>query len=261
MWRNNIIPFYWKRKFNKSLIQLIKKCSVCLSIGPEMSEEYYDRYGTEFIPFQNPIKTEMWLQNAKKSWGIRSQASILYAGRIGEGISSSLIDIAIAVEELKKEGIDIRFEIQTASSQGEEYHKLAGYSSVVFNGLLNYEELPKKFSSVDVLLLPMDFDSSGLRFIRLSRPTKMPEYMATGTPILVYAPPQTAVSQYATKQRWGCVVNQRDKRELKRNIVKLISDESYRRKLGIKAQELAIKYHSEEIVRQSFQNILNSVPN
>lgn len=65
-------------------------------------------------------------------------------------------------------------------------------------------------TKADLLVIPLDFDEMSIRFARYSMPGKTSEYMASGTPILVYAPERTALSMYAKREKWGYSVNRRD---------------------------------------------------
>jgi hypothetical protein len=59
---------------------------------------------------------------------------------------------------------------------------------------------------VDILVLPVSFDEHTIQYIRYSMPTKVPAYLAVGTPILVYGPAEVAQVSYAKKAGWGMPV-------------------------------------------------------
>ena len=63
--------------------------------------------------------------------------------------------------------------------------------------------------SASVLLLPVNFDRQSADLIRYSLPTKVPAYLASGTPILAYGPRRMAQIEYARDERWAHIVNER----------------------------------------------------
>ena len=108
-----------------------------------------------------------------------------------EGILLKLADV---VEKMGIEGVPVLLEIQTKDQRHNLINTLKDYKYVFTSGAVPYANLPAKLSSADVLLIPADFSGAGVKFIRYSMPTKVSEYMATGTPVLVVSPPENRVS-------------------------------------------------------------------
>jgi glycosyltransferase involved in cell wall biosynthesis len=250
-----LLYLYWGRVINREFRALLDKSSILMSICDSMSEEYKIRYNKEFFPFHNPIDTKNWLPFSKKDWTKNDKFTILYAGRIGLGMKNTIIDIAKVVHYLSATHKDIVFEIQT-----NDIHDLK--NSIEFNNNvkwvkpIKYTDLPSKFSSVDLLVLPIDFDKESIRFMKYSFPTKISEYMISGTPVLVYADKRTAVAKYSLKEGWGYLITEQDNTTLKKAIIDLYSDPVLRKKLGYKARELAEQKEDAEIVRESFRKCL-----
>jgi hypothetical protein len=53
--------------------------------------------------------------------------------------------------------------------------------------------------AADLLYLPLAFSKSSARISRYSMPTKLPEYLATGKPVLFHAPFESALFQVAER--------------------------------------------------------------
>jgi glycosyltransferase involved in cell wall biosynthesis len=229
-----------------------------MSICDAMSEEYKLRYKREFIPFHNPIEVNKWLPFTKKDWSVRNKFTILYAGRIGLGMKQSIKDIARVVTTLSLVYYDIIFEIQTRDIS--ELKGLVKFSDNVRRvDPIAYEELPKKFSSVDLLLLPIDFDIDSINFLRFSFPTKITEYMISGTPILLYAPAETATTEYAIKDKWAFTVTERNDKLLYDAIERIYSDPDLRRDLGERARDIAVSREDADLVRDNFRKMLTFI--
>ena len=78
----------------------------------------------------------------------------------------------------------------------------------------------------------------------------------SGTPILVYGPPEVAAVEYAQRAGWGYVVPQRGLNALREAIILLATDVGLRRKLGQRAREVAIQNHDATKVRGDFREAL-----
>jgi glycosyltransferase involved in cell wall biosynthesis len=247
-----ILYRYWQNCIDKEFRKLMDKSAILMSISDAMSEEYKIRYGKDHIPFHNPIDINYWKPATTKDYTVQDKFTILYAGRIGFGIESSITDIANAVKSIATTNSNIVFEIQTADVE-------------ILNGLVQlnenvkwmkpipYSSLPQKFSSVDLLLLPQDFDAKSVQFLKYSFPTKVSEYMISGTPILVYGDERTGLTKYALKDKWAYVVTENKTTVLTKALIDLINDAVLRKGLAETAQKIAIEREDAVVVRDNFR--------
>jgi len=88
-------------------------------------------------------------------------------------------------------------------------------------------------------------------------PTKTPEYMISGTPILVYADKKTALAQYALDGRWAYPVTENNRTVLKQALLELNSNPLLRKNLAERAITKAIQNDDAINIRENFRNILS----
>lgn len=246
---------YWQKVIDRDFRKLIDKSSILMSICQSMSDEYQLRYKRTFIPFHNPIDIDYWKPKAEKEYTIKDTFTILYAGRLGMGIASSITDIANTVTEIARTNKNIVFEIQTGDV--ETLTKLVKLNeNVKWIPPKAYSSLPAKFTSVDLLMLPQDFDNRSVRFLKYSFPTKVSEYMISGTPILVYGDKTTAITKYAIDSKWGFVVTENNKTALNNAIIELYNNPALRKELAATAQKAAIETEDSEKIREEFRKCL-----
>lgn len=254
--KTGLLKNYWEKKIDIEFRALVEKASVLMSISDGMTEAYAKRYGKKFIPFHNPIDVEDWLPYTKSNLTIDSnQMILLYAGRIGLGTSTSLLSVAAAIEELKNEGVPVTFQIQTTTKDNVIREKLEKFSCVHFNQEVKYAQLPLIFSNVDILVLPIDFTKRGIQFLKYSMPTKVSEFMISGTPILLYCDPEVSLFDHAKKYHWAHIVSVNNMVDLKKQIIELITNLDLREKLSTTAIEYASENYSSLNVRESFKNM------
>jgi len=254
---HGLFKSYWYKKIDAELKQFIEKVDLNFSISEAMSDEYQRRYDKKFIPFHNPVDSKVWLPHVKKDYELnKEKITILYSGRIGIGITESIMDVASAIDTIKNEQVRIDLHIQTFTKDPDILNKLQKFRCVVINPFTAYEQLPKIFSTADILLLANEFNVKGLVYLKYSMPTKASEYMISGTPVLLYAPKETAISTFFMKNECGCCVLERSSVELRNALDHLINDENYRRKLGQNAVALAMDKFDQVKVRNEFQRLL-----
>lgn len=246
--------------FEKEFKQLISNSKLNICISPEMAAEYKDRYDKEFIPFHNTIDIDDWFVNDKYYSQDEETFSIAYIGAVTEDKELySLIDVKNAVIALNEEGHNCEFLVYTADVWKEAAEKYLTADNVSgYAGFLDKVDLPATLTASDLLVLPINFDEKSLEYIKLSIQTKVPEYMASGTPSLIYAPAASPNARYAREEGWGAVVSEKSVDLLKNKIRELMLDEELRRKLGNRGREVVKKNHAAVIVREKFKNSLKN---
>jgi glycosyltransferase involved in cell wall biosynthesis len=255
--RKGPLKRYWSRKIEREFKRLLAQVDLCLSISNAMSSEYLKRYNRTFIPFHNPIEVNVWKPYSKTDVSITGDhVKILYSGRIGPGITDSLLEVAAAIDSLNSAGEMIKLYIQSASNNQELINKLQKYDCIIINPVTDYSNLPKVFSDADILIIVNDFDRKGIEFLRYSMPTKASEYMISGTPVLVYAHSEIAVSKFFDNNECGFCVTQQNPHELKKAIRQLIHEGPLRKELSSNAIRLATELFDANKVREDFQQLL-----
>jgi glycosyltransferase involved in cell wall biosynthesis len=255
--KDGLFERYWRKKIDKELRELLDRMDLYLSISSPMSAEYKKRYNKNFLAFHNPVELGNWTPYCKKDFKLTADhVRILYSGRIGIGITESLIEIAKVIDAMNKAGSKIKLYIQSPSSDLEVRSRLQNFECIILNPVVEYSRLPYIFSQADMLVIANDFDKEGIDFLRFSMPTKVTEYMVSGTPVIVYAPYETAVSRFFEENGCGCCVTEQDPDKLHNAIELMISDEEYRKQLSHKAVSLAKDLFDADKVQNEFQQLL-----
>ncbi|SHN02961.1 Glycosyltransferase involved in cell wall bisynthesis [Cyclobacterium lianum] len=253
-----ILGDYWHNKIEGEFKEMLNVCSRHFSISEPMAREYEKRYGHPFKTFHNPIDLTFWSKSQRQSQAFGAKIQILYAGRMGLGIQSSLELMARCLEEIRRER---RLPIELVLQVGKKPAWSDKYPGIRHRGFVPYEELPDRFAEADILFLPYDFTPSATAFIKYSMPTKASEYMISGTPVLVFAPADTALVSYAREHKWAKVVTSDQVQALKAALLELIDKESLRKELAATAIQLAGDKHDAAKVREAFRDeIIKLIP-
>jgi glycosyltransferase involved in cell wall biosynthesis len=171
------------------------------------------------------------------------------------GIDSSLELIVKAIEQVNEEfNITARVILQTK----DKVAWIDNYKSVVHNSFVSYNDLPRVFSETDFLLLPYDFTPKSIKYIRYSMPTKAPEYMVSGTPIIIFAPEVTAIVKYAKEYEWAEVITENKISVIKESIRQLLKNKDLRQRIARNAIKTAEKNHNSTDVKNQFQQVIIS---
>ncbi len=245
---------YLKRKINKEFIGLLEKSSIFLSISEYMSEEYLIRYGKSFIPFHNPLDLNIWDNPINKLHKTNKMFNFLHAGRIGNGITNSLLKIARILQELNDSNIPAYLYIQSSNIDIQFKNKILKYSCVKINPPAAYKDIPAIIKDADILVLCNDFDKKGKNFLKYSIPTKASEYMISKVPILVFSDYTSAIYKHAKENKWAFLVGEDNDLLLKAAIIELIKNTALRKVLAERAFQYAKLNFDCNVIREKFRN-------
>jgi glycosyltransferase involved in cell wall biosynthesis len=252
---NGLFKKYRDKKVDTALRELLERSSLLLSICDEMSIEYKERYNKDFIPFHNPVELDFWKPYQKKNYDLTNSPTLLYAGRIGLGIDSSLKTFAKAIDQVNEESnMSATFVLQTHPKEKPDW--LIDYKCIQHQSFVPYQELPKVMSNADFMVLPYDFAEKPLKYIRLSMPTKASEYMISGTPIIVFGPEETAIVKYAQKSGWAKVIVENKVEVVAKAIKQLFENKDERRRIAQNAIQVAERKHGSHNISRNFQDAI-----
>jgi glycosyltransferase involved in cell wall biosynthesis len=254
----NLLYFYWRKRTKTVFQQLINSSVIFMSISQFMSDEYYRRYKKIFIPFRNPIELNQWLPLIKNNWETCNTINIIYTGRLAIPNINSLLRFCEVVDNLNKSGLNIKFDIYSIDDNRRFRRKIKHLTGVYVNNSIPYEDIPKLIPKYDILLLPIDFNKTGIKYAKYSISTKTSEYMISGVPILLFAPKEVALTSYAIENNCMLSVTEDKYEKLTDALIRLINDKSLRESLAKKAFDVVRKDSDANNVRQEFKFLLSS---
>lgn len=246
---------YWRRRYNRGFRNLLNRASGYLSICQYMSDAYMEQYGKKFYPFHNPVNIKEWNALSIEPKYPDNIVSILYAGKINDDTRPCLSDLSKVVEELNNEGFNFILDAYTPDYSS---------NSNIFDGLsccnvfpsIPHADIPRITKSYSALFLSLGFSKQSREYVRLSMPTKLSEYLASGIPIILYCPPEIALAKYLTNKECAIVCTE-NKLDILKEKVSLLNDSRYCAKIVLKSLKLA-EDHKITIVRERFRKTMYS---
>jgi glycosyltransferase involved in cell wall biosynthesis len=249
------VPSRFRRKATAMIDDLLSRASLRAGICQKMARVYEARYGYPFISCHNPFDAAEYPPRADDVADVHRPIRLVYAGGLNALTPLDAVrDVCDAIGALRAGGLDVELHIYSDSKTLDPSLVRPG---VVHGGYVtNQDQVAAIYQRADVLLLPLTFRPKSRPFIALSMPTKTASYMASGTPILVYAPRDTALVEYAAEKRWAHVVSERNPTALREGILRLSHDRDLRRAVSRQALHVARTDHSAEHVRSVFHRAL-----
>lgn len=257
--RNGLLGQLQRQRMLRSIRRIVEKADLRLGICDAMCEAYSDRFGVPFGAFQNVADVAAIAKYATDPTAIGKPVKVVYAGSVfAYAQLQSLIDCCQAVAQLSNEGAALQLDIHCPPSHITEIKDQLTLGPVIclHDSLIDDDDFFSTICNADILLMPVNFDQKSIDFIRYSMPTRVPAYMASGTPILVYGPADVAQVQYAKKAGWGLVVENRDINALKEGVMSLMKERSLRAQLSDRAGATSLARHDMKRIHEKFKKSL-----
>lgn len=188
-WDDNI----FLRPYSYSLKYWAKKClsrsSHSIVISEAMKAAYLHKVYGKIDVLMNSIDTSKYYVGAKES---DNGYRLVYAGGLHLNRWKALLDIAKLIHENDYPAV---LDIYT-SSNVDGYRDYFNQLPVRFHPSVNHESVRSIYKDADILIHVEVDDKQLFGFFKYSISTKIPEYLSTGRPILLYEPREMSLYQY-----------------------------------------------------------------
>lgn len=244
---------FWRHKYDRDFRHIINRAAGLLSICQYMTDEYRRIYGKWFYPFHNPVNLSEWQAISVLPKYGNDKTAILYVGKINEDTIPCLLGMCKTVEELNLIHDSFVFDIYSPDfgSKAFLFDRKIGVHTFP---PIAHEDIPKVMKSYSALFLPLGFSKQSRRYVRLSMPTKLTEYLASGKPIILYCPEEIALAKYLADKDCAVMCTDNDADKLKTAVAGL-RDMNLYNQLVTNSLNLATQ-HDIHVVRERFKATL-----
>lgn len=246
------LPFYayifddylyqWTRRLHRSFARragriAIKGAAGVIVPNEFLRDEYRRRYGIEPTVVHNPYEEAMDEVAGDSAVAVgESGVRIIFTGAIYHANFDAFRSLVAGIRELNRPNLKLHiYTFQHPDVLKNE----SIFGPIVVHGQVTPAEAQRIQRQADILFLPLSLDSVIPDVLKTSAPGKMGEYLASGRPILIHAPPDSFVNWYFREYECGIVVDRRGPEYLAEAIGRLLDDASLRQKIVENAQARA----------------------
>ncbi|NNJ26228.1 hypothetical protein LzC2_23090 [Planctomycetes bacterium LzC2] len=177
---------------------LLVRADRVATIGEAMAEAYRSYTAAPIIVIRHGVRGEV---EARSTPADPDEFRIGFAGALYA--TDAWIALQNSLDELGWEVGGRSAALVTAGSRA--VFRAGGPGQSRFLGWRSTAEVHELLSGCDLLYLPQPFDGVQEPLARLSFPTKLSAYAATGRPVFVHAPPYASLPRFCREQRFGMV--------------------------------------------------------
>jgi glycosyltransferase involved in cell wall biosynthesis len=253
-------PSSWVRPIvDRTIRRLLGESAICLTIGKEMERDYRSRYPGKFEALMCCDEPERFLTAQPRRNSPDDEITIAYCGNLALNRWKTFLDLLEAVDGLRAKGMQVGVNLYSSEYPHEAAEAMARHECLRFMPTPPHDEIPQIFKGSDILFHTEAFGDEFRYYVHLSISSKSQVYMISGTPILVYGPPEAGVVKYARDSGWAYVVDRPDRMLLQEAIVRLGKDRQLRGKLADAAKATFYENHNAVVVRERLRQLLSDI--
>lgn len=190
--------------------KLMKNTKEIITICDELNKQYSEKFN---VPAMT-IMTGTNFQIAEETKKLDKIDSITYLGNLAYKRDESILEIGKALDNLRKnQGIECKLKLYTASLDEKMKEAIKNSESIEYCGYVTGDAFVKAFHEAQMLLHIESFDEICIDRVKNSISTKIADSLASGIPLLVYAPEQIASVHYLKNNKAACVITDKEKLE------------------------------------------------
>ncbi len=235
-------------EFNRAIMNS-RKVACC---SWEMAKYYKKNYGADTIAVVAGLEKSMARKPATKPHS-RNDFIISMAGQLYSKSEWVCLLNMLCDNNWKIAGKTIK--VKYLGSQFDQYAE-GRPMNIEFLGWRSQEEALKVFADSDLLYCPYWFDPAFELESRLSFPSKLSSYLASGRPVLFQGPEYSSPGKFLMENKAANLCFSLDPNLLKENIEKIILDQKYYEEICMNGRKAFDTYLTTDYMCKCFRDFL-----
>ena len=204
--------------------EIVKFSSKVCCIGKNMRDFYEKEFSRNFEVFHN-LADDAFLPLTNKidtSFNKMNPLRLLFIGSLFETLHKGTINnICQVIDELNEEGYSIKFNLYGQIVPTSFLSKELTSSHVQHHGTIPTDERFNIMSENHCFIVPSSFNQNIIDDYRYSIPTKLPELLLSGRPVIIHGPKEMEAYRYCTENNCGIIIDEDSIITLKSKIIDL----------------------------------------
>lgn len=233
-----------RTELRRQLHEVLDRSPIILGISTPMVDEYAEIFKRPGLAFMNCVADDE-LSNASVVAAPIVRV-LTYVGGLHLERWRSLANLADNLAKLQPEAT-LRVHAPDADLRAYREH-FEHRDNVTWGPSLTPHDVPEVLAQADAVVHVESWSNEARRYTRLSISTKVPQYLASGRPILAIGPPELASMRYILETGSGVVLNEDDTCGLR----SFLANARERKVMAQRGLAQAAAQHSRSAVSQAF---------
>lgn len=230
--------------------RILKAASAVWVISEPLAEEFRARYGVMTRVLPNCVELERFARARPATTRAAGEVRVLYTGSVFGAQADALRNVLAALPQ--RSNAVYTLVVHTPNTAEELVALGLSGRGLRVEPAVAVDEMPDLLASADILALPLSFDPQYGAMVKTSLPTKTADYLASGVPILIHAPPHASVTRLARAEGWAEIVDEPSVDHVRAALERLATDDALRRRLRENSLRIARLRHDLRARREEF---------
>ena len=246
------------------ITKTLQECSKVICITGEMQKNYETMLGRKDIEvLHNGAEDRCFKipEPKKPPFNKDNPFRFCFLGGLFSHLHGDCIeDFFVAIEEVRKKYQWVEFNLFGQKQPASFLNEFLSIEGIKHHGIIM--PLDKKFELMEqahCFLIPSSFNPNKHEHYKYSFPTKLPELIACGRPILSYGPADTSANRLLDQHNIGIRIHKRSVDDLVRNMLELIEKYSQKLDFAKNSRNLAESDLSADQVRSRLSQIIGTL--
>ena len=233
--------------------EAVRKSRCCATASVPMAEDYRKRYGTKTIAFLPSLGSQEALPPSVAPH-CDDEFTIGIAGQIYARDAWSALLHALAEHDWNVQGRNIRIQhIGNPIPVEKDFT-----DRITLCGWKSQEETIRLLSGTDLTYCPYWFDPVFENEARMSFPSKLTTYYASGRPVLFHGPPYAAPARFIETTQSGICCYSLDHHSVISSLAHIIENPRHYGELTARGREVFLRYLTLDTLKQNFIDFTHS---
>jgi hypothetical protein len=237
--------------------RLVENASVVIVTNECTRNFYRNRYGSDLrcAVVHNSIFPSDY-EATRTPYAPREPYTVVFTGNLFWPQERSLFNLINALDRLRD--LPIRLDLYIPNASASLRKRLSARSNIRLMAAPQ-SEMPGIQCKSTILFIPLSWHTRAPEVIATATPGKLADYLASGRPILVHAPPYACLSKYARENAFALVVDEENSEKLQEGIRRLVFDLKYSCQLIENAKRTLYAKHDAYFNAKKLAGIIGSV--
>lgn len=209
-WEDNPLLGHYKKKLKEYCDLCYSKSTECIAISPEMAKVYTEETGVNHSSLMNSVRTRDYLCSPREKDGVYR---FIYTGGLHLGRDKGLYKVGKVIENIAaQKGVKTEFLIYTSAENIKAYSD--NFKDIENTKLIEavpHSEIRQVFQNADFLVHTESDALVNNVFFKYSVSTKIPEYLASGRPMLFFGPQDIYLYKFLTDSQTAATADSEEK--------------------------------------------------
>jgi glycosyltransferase involved in cell wall biosynthesis len=233
--------------------RMFKHASKIIVMDEYLAEHYEKKYGLRCKVLHHSVN----LKNREKTSEVDAAGGniyrILFSGYISRYNLDAILNLKNAIKSINH---NIQFVMYTPRNE-KTLMEMGILGKGIICSHIPYAAIGRELKKADLLFLPLSFENSKSIIVKSAFPSKTMDYLAAGRPVLIHAPCDCFIVDYARQNKFAEVITDNSSDSLARAIESLIKDSDKQHEL-IKHSFKTLCNHDSELKYNELVKILEN---